>query len=123
MASPLPFYLGAAALMANDLAHAPSSGLSLLADGDCHLLYYGGFATAERKVIFDLNDFEEVSFAPWVGHARFSDAAALTGDMGAGTALEERWQISASPTPIKTQRDHAALVAAVRDGMIEAYVE
>ncbi len=65
MASTFAFYLGAAAIMANDLAHTPSSGLSLLADGDCHLLNYGGFATAERKVIFDLNDFKEASFAPW----------------------------------------------------------
>jgi len=37
----------------------------LMADGDCHLVNFGGFATAERKVIFDLNDFDEASFAPW----------------------------------------------------------
>lgn len=65
MASPFTFFRGAAAIMAYDLAHTPSSGLSLLADGDCHLLNFGGFATAERKVIFDLNDFDEASFAPW----------------------------------------------------------
>ncbi len=65
MASPFAFYRGAAAIMAYDLAHTPSTGLSVLADGDCHLVNFGGFATAERKVIFDLNDFDEVSFAPW----------------------------------------------------------
>jgi len=65
MVSPFTFYRGAAAIMASDLAHTPSTGLTLLADGDCHLLNFGGFATAERKLIFDINDFDEVSIAPW----------------------------------------------------------
>src|SRR5512143_991122 len=65
VASPFAFYRGAAAIMAYDLAHTPATGLTLVADGDCHLVNFGGFATAERKVIFDLNDFDEVSLAPW----------------------------------------------------------
>ena len=65
MATPFTFYRGAAAIMAYDLAHTPSTGLTLMADGDCHLMNFGGFATAERNVIFDLNDFDEASFAPW----------------------------------------------------------
>lgn len=65
MASPFAFYRGAAAIMAYDLAQTPATGLTVLADGDCHLMNFGGFATAERKVIFDLNDFDETSFAPW----------------------------------------------------------
>jgi len=65
MVTPFTFYRGAAAIMAYDLAHTPSTGLTLVADGDCHLLNFGGFATAERKLIFDINDFDEVSFAPW----------------------------------------------------------
>jgi len=65
MVSPFTFYRGAAAVMAYDLSHTPSTGLTLLADGDCHLLNFGGFATAERQVIFDINDFDEISLAPW----------------------------------------------------------
>jgi uncharacterized protein (DUF2252 family) len=65
MVSPFTFYRGAAAIMAYDLANTPSTGLTLLADGDCHLLNFGGFATAERQLIFDINDFDEVSLAPW----------------------------------------------------------
>jgi uncharacterized protein (DUF2252 family) len=65
MVSPFTFYRGAAAIMASDLSCMPSTGLTLAADGDCHLLNFGGFATAERKLIFDINDFDEVSFAPW----------------------------------------------------------
>jgi uncharacterized protein (DUF2252 family) len=65
MVSPFTFYRGAAAVMAHDLSQTPSTGLTLLADGDCHLMNFGGFATAERKLIFDINDFDEVSIAPW----------------------------------------------------------
>ena len=65
MVSPFTFYRGAAAVMAYDLSRTASTGLTLLADGDCHLLNFGGFATAERKLIFDINDFDEVSLAPW----------------------------------------------------------
>jgi uncharacterized protein (DUF2252 family) len=65
MVSPFTFYRGAAAIMASDLSCTPATGLTLAADGDCHLLNFGGFATAERKLIFDINDFDEVSFAPW----------------------------------------------------------
>ncbi len=65
MVSPFTFYRGAASIMASDLSCTPSTGLTLVADGDCHLLNFGGFATAERKLIFDINDFDEVSFAPW----------------------------------------------------------
>jgi hypothetical protein len=64
-ASPFAFYRGAAAIMAYDLSHTPSTGLTLQICGDCHLLNFGGFATAERKVIFDINDFDETSLAPW----------------------------------------------------------
>ena len=65
MVSPFTFYRGAAAIMAYDLSRTPSTGLTLVADGDCHLLNFGGFATAERKLVFDINDFDEVSIAPW----------------------------------------------------------
>ncbi len=63
--SPFTFYRGAAAIMAYDLSHTPSTGLNLIACGDCHLLNFGGFASAERKLVFDINDFDEVSIAPW----------------------------------------------------------
>ena len=64
-ASPFAFYRGAAAIMAYDLSHTPVTGLNLQICGDCHLLNFGGFATAERKLIFDINDFDETSIAPW----------------------------------------------------------
>ncbi len=65
LANPFAFYRGAAAIMASDLSHTPSTGLMVQACGDCHLVNFGGFATAERKIIFDINDFDETSIAPW----------------------------------------------------------
>jgi uncharacterized protein (DUF2252 family) len=65
MASPFAFYRGAAAIMASDLSHTVSTGLHLQICGDCHLVNFGGFATPERKLIFDINDFDETTVGPW----------------------------------------------------------
>jgi uncharacterized protein (DUF2252 family) len=63
--SPFAFYRGAAGVMAFDLARTPTTGLKVQACGDCHLMNFGGFATPERNIIFDINDFDETAQAPW----------------------------------------------------------
>jgi uncharacterized protein (DUF2252 family) len=63
--SPFAFYRGSAAIMAADLARTPATGLKVQACGDCHLVNFGGFATPERSIIFDINDFDETSPGPW----------------------------------------------------------
>jgi uncharacterized protein (DUF2252 family) len=63
--SPFAFYRGGAAIMAADLAVTPSSGLRVQACGDAHLMNFGGFATPERQIIFDINDLDETLPAPW----------------------------------------------------------
>jgi uncharacterized protein (DUF2252 family) len=63
--SPFAFFRGAAAIMAEDLAHTPSTQIRVQACGDCHLVNFGGFATPERRIIFDINDFDETLPAPW----------------------------------------------------------
>jgi len=63
--SPFAFFRGAAAIMASDLAHTPTTGLRVQCCGDCHLLNFSGFATPERRMIFDINDFDETISAPW----------------------------------------------------------
>src|SRR6516162_3874990 len=65
MQSPFAFYRGSAALMAADLATTPNSGLTVQACGDAHLMNFGGFATPERKLVFDVNDLDETLPAPW----------------------------------------------------------
>ena len=63
--SPFTFLRGSAGLMAYDLATLPNSGIRVQACGDCHLLNFGLFATPERNLIFDINDFDETLPAPW----------------------------------------------------------
>jgi uncharacterized protein (DUF2252 family) len=63
--SPFAFFRGGAAVMAADLAGTPATGLRVQACGDCHLLNFGGFATPERRLVFDINDFDETAVAPW----------------------------------------------------------
>ena len=65
MQSPFAFLRGAAAIMAADLAGTPTSGIRVQACGDCHLVNFGVFATPERGLIFDINDFDETLPAPW----------------------------------------------------------
>ena len=63
--SAFAFYRGAAALMAADLAQTPTSSLRVQACGDAHLMNFGGFATPERNLIFDINDLDETLPAPF----------------------------------------------------------
>lgn len=63
--SPFMFYRGAALNMADDLARLPVTGLLVQACGDCHLSNFGAFATPERRVVVDINDFDETLPAPW----------------------------------------------------------
>jgi uncharacterized protein (DUF2252 family) len=63
--SPFAFLRGSAAVMAMDLASTPVTGLRVQACGDAHVGNFGGFATPERGVVFDINDFDETLPAPW----------------------------------------------------------
>lgn len=63
--SPFAFYRGAAAVMAWDLWKTPATGLRVQACGDCHAANFGGFASPERQLLFDINDFDETLRAPW----------------------------------------------------------
>lgn len=65
LVSPFTFYRGSASLMAMDLATTPNSGFNVQACGDCHIQNFGAFATPERKIIVDINDFDETLPAPW----------------------------------------------------------
>jgi uncharacterized protein (DUF2252 family) len=64
-ASAFGFFRGAAAVMAADLATTPRTGLRVQACGDCHVSNFGGFGSPERRLVFDINDFDETLHAPW----------------------------------------------------------
>ena len=65
LVSPGTFYRGAALIMASDLAATPRSGISVQLCGDAHLSNFGVFASPERQLIFDINDFDETLPGPW----------------------------------------------------------
>ena len=64
-ASPFTFFRGSAIIQARDLASTNVSGITVQACGDCHLANFGGFASPERKLVFDINDFDETYRGPW----------------------------------------------------------
>jgi uncharacterized protein (DUF2252 family) len=63
--SPFAFFRGSAAVMAWDLSKTPATGFRVQACGDCHAANFGGFASPERRLLFDINDFDETLPAPW----------------------------------------------------------
>ncbi len=65
LSSPFAFYRGGAAIMAADLAGTPRSGMAVQLCGDAHLSNFGMFASPERRLVFDLNDFDETLPGPW----------------------------------------------------------
>ena len=65
LVSPFEFYRGAAMIMAGDLAATPRSGLEVQCCGDAHLSNFGVFASPERRLVFDVNDFDETLPGPW----------------------------------------------------------
>ena len=85
--------------MAADLASTPAPGLRVQACGDAHLMNFGGFATPERNIFFDINDFDETLPAPWewdvkrlaasIGHRRssYQPARQRSGEGGAGVVV------------------------------------
>ena len=65
LVSPFTFYRGAAAVMAHDLSNTPRAGLQAQLCGDAHLANFGGYASPERTLVFDLNDFDETLPGPF----------------------------------------------------------
>lgn len=65
LVSPFTFYRGAARIMASDLSNTPSSGLKVQCCGDAHLSNFGVFASPDRRLVFDINDFDETLPGPW----------------------------------------------------------
>lgn len=83
-ASPFAFYRGTAALMAADLADAPHSGILVASCGDAHVSNFGFYASAERSLMFDLNDFDEAAWAPWEWDLKRLVASIVVGGQASG---------------------------------------
>jgi uncharacterized protein (DUF2252 family) len=104
--SPFSFYRGSAAVMASDLSLLPSTNMKLQICGDCHLLNFGGFATPERTLVFDINDFDETSTAPWEWDVkRLAASFAIAGRNKGFTDLQCK---EAAWTAVNSYRKHMA---------------
>jgi uncharacterized protein (DUF2252 family) len=102
--SPFAFYRGSAGLMASDLSRTPNTGLQVQACGDCHLMNFGGFATPERNIIFDINDFDETSPAPWEWDVKRLVASMVLAARSIG--LSDRQGRDCAETAARSYREH-----------------
>jgi uncharacterized protein (DUF2252 family) len=93
MASPFSFYRGAALPMASDLADTPVSGLPVQACGDAHLSNFGIFGSAERRLVFDVNDFDETLPGPWEWDVKRLAASMEVAARDSGFSGKDRRQI------------------------------
>src|SRR5450631_474532 len=90
MVSPFTFYRGAALIMASDLSTTADSGLTVQACGDAHLSNFGVFASAERTLVFDLNDFDETLPGPWEWDVKRLTASLAIAGRNRGFSDKER---------------------------------
>ena len=93
LVSPFTFYRGAAMIMAQDLAHTPRSGLNVQCCGDAHLSNFGVFASAERRLMFDINDFDETLPGPWEWDVKRLAASMLIAARDNGYRVKDQDQI------------------------------
>jgi len=96
MVSPFTYYRGAALPMAADLATTPVSGLAVQACGDAHLSNFGVFGSAERRLVFDVNDFDETLPGPWEWDVKRLAASLEVAGRGNGFTGKERRAIVAA---------------------------
>jgi uncharacterized protein (DUF2252 family) len=113
MVSPFTFLRGSAAVMAYDLSNTPTTGLTVQACGDCHLSNFGLFATPERNLIFDVNDFDETTPGPWEWDLKRLVASIYVGYTQGGKSAKEAYNLSAMCANIyrRTMRRAAGMKA------------
>jgi uncharacterized protein (DUF2252 family) len=110
--SPFAFFRGAAALMAFDLSKTPATGLRVQACGDCHIANFGGFGSPERKLVFDINDLDETSPAPWEWDVkRLATSVVLAARQ---IKLRERRCRDAARQAVQSYREHMRKYARMR---------
>jgi uncharacterized protein (DUF2252 family) len=102
--SPFAFMRGSAGLMAADLAHTPITGLHVQLCGDAHMANFGVFASPERRLLFDVNDFDETTPGPWEWDLKRLAASAVV--IGRGSGLRPDQQTEAARAAARSYRRH-----------------
>ena len=109
LVSPFTFYRGAALIMAADLAATPRSGLHVQICGDAHLSNFGVFASPERQLMFDINDFDETLPGPWEWDVkRLAASFEIAGRDRGFTPAERRAIVLAMAENYRTRMKQAA---------------
>ena len=91
--SPFAFYRGAAMIMAHDLGATPRSGISVQCCGDAHLSNFGAFASPERRLVFDVNDFDETLPGPWEWDVKRLAASMLIAARDNGYSIRQQEKV------------------------------
>jgi uncharacterized protein (DUF2252 family) len=109
LVSPFAFFRGAALVMAADLATAPVSGLNVQACGDAHMSNFGVFASPERNLVFDVNDFDETLPGPWEWDIkRLAASLAIAGRDRGFTAKQRTAVVEATAAGYRTELQELA---------------
>ena len=113
LTSAFAFYRGAALIMASDLAGLPRSGIDVQVCGDAHLSNFGVFASAERNLVFDVNDFDETLPGPWEWDVKRLTASLVVAGRSRDFSDKERAAVVSST--VAAYRTKMAEFAAMRD--------
>jgi uncharacterized protein (DUF2252 family) len=111
--SPFAFLRGSAVVMAADLAQTPSSGIYTNLCGDCHLANFGVYASPERTLLFDINDFDETLPGPWEWDIKRLAASLYVAGRGNGFTDADCREAALAVT--RSYREHMAEFAGMRD--------
>jgi uncharacterized protein (DUF2252 family) len=117
--SPFAFMRGAAGLMAADLAHTPITGQHVQLCGDAHMANFGVFASPERRLLFDVNDFDETTPGPWEWDLKRLAASAVVIGRVSGIAPEQ--QVAAAHAVARAYRRHMKRFAGM--GTLDVWYE
>ncbi len=110
--SPFTFFRGTAAIMAGDLSRTPTTGLRVQCCGDAHLSNFGVFAAPDRRLVFDLNDFDETLPAPFDWDLKRLAASLAVAARGNGHRPKQ--QRAAARTAVAAYRKTIAMAATMR---------
>lgn len=117
--SPFAFMRGAAGLMACDLARTPSTGVYVQLCGDAHMANFGVFASPERRLLFDVNDFDETTPGPWEWDLKRLVASAVV--IGRVSGLSPEHQADAAHAAARAYRRHMTRFAGM--GTLKVWYE
>jgi uncharacterized protein (DUF2252 family) len=117
--SPFAFMRGAAGLMAADLACTPSTGIHVQLCGDAHLANFGVFASPERRLLFDVNDFDETTIGPWEWDLKRLAASVVV--VGRVSGIRSAAQAEAAHVAARSYRRHMASYGSM--GVLDVWYE